>query len=57
MTDQTLRQAMMMIPTDWDFGTNLQYPVLKIDVNGDGTADDPADLRCTASPRLSVVIF
>ena len=29
---------------DWNFGTNLQYPVLKIDVNGNGTAGDPADL-------------
>ena len=37
---------------DWDFGTNLQYPVLKIDVNGDGTADDD-DLTLQRS-RLSV---
>ena len=30
---------------DWNFGTNGQYPVLKIDVNGDGTAGDATDLR------------
>ena len=28
----------------WDFGTNLQYPVLKIDVDGNGTSGDSADL-------------
>ena len=22
----------------WDFGTSAQYPVLKADINGDGTA-------------------
>ena len=41
----------------WDFGTNLQYPVLKIDVNGDGTAGDADDLRAQRPPRLSVGSF
>ena len=35
----------------WDFGTNGQYPVLKIDVNGDGTSGEPDDLR-TQRPLL-----
>ena len=39
---------------DWDFGTNEQYPVLKIDVNGNGTAGDDADLALQRPPRLSV---
>ena len=42
---------------DWDFGTNLQYPVLKIDVNGDGIVGDAADLRAQRHPRLSVGSF
>ena len=41
----------------WDFGTNLQYPVLKIDVNGDGSVGDLADLRAQRHPRLSVGSF
>ena len=39
----------------WDFGTNMQYPVLKIDVNGNGTAGDVTDLRAQRAPKLSVV--
>ena len=38
--------------TDWDFGTNLQYPVLKIDVDGDGTAGDATDLRAQRPLRF-----
>ena len=38
----------------WDFGTNGQYPVLKIDVNGNGTAGDATDLALQRPPRLSV---
>ena len=29
----------------WDFGTNGQYPVLKLDVDGNGTVGDADDLR------------
>ena len=39
---------------DWDFGTNEQYPVLKIDVNGNGTAGDADDLALQRPARLSV---
>ena len=39
---------------DWDFGTNEQYPVLKIDVNGNGTAGDVDDLALQRPARLSV---
>ena len=38
----------------WYFGTNEQYPVLKIDVNGNGTAGDADDLALQQPPRLSV---
>ena len=38
----------------WDFGTNDQYPVLKLDVDGNGTVGDATDLRLQR-PRLSVV--
>ena len=38
----------------WDFGTNGQYPVLKIDVNGNGTAGDATDLALQRPARLSV---
>ena len=34
----------------WYFGTNEQYPVLKIDVNGNGTAGYPDDASCTETP-------
>ena len=37
----------------WDFGTNDQYPVLKLDVDGNGTVGDATDLRLQR-PRLSV---
>ena len=36
----------------WDFGTNLQYPVLKIDVNVNGSSGDPADLLAQRPLRL-----
>ena len=38
----------------WDFGTDMQYPVLKIDVNGDGTAGGDDDLALQRPPRLNV---
>ena len=37
----------------WDFGTNGQYPVLKIDVDGSGSVD-AADLAIQRPARLSV---
>ena len=39
----------------WDFGTNGQYPVLKIDVDGNGTSGEPADLL--AQRPLLFVLF
>ena len=39
---------------DWDFGTNGQYPVLKIDVDGNGIAGEPADLARQRSASLNV---
>ena len=36
--------------TDWDFGTNEEYPVLKIDVDGNGTVGDAADLLAQRHP-------
>ena len=36
----------------WDFGTNGQYPVLKIDVDGNGTVGDAADLRAQRPLRF-----
>ena len=41
----------------WDFGTNGQYPVLKLDVDGNGTVGDAIDLRLQRRPRLSVASF
>ena len=38
----------------WNFGINGQYPVLKIDVDGNGTVGDATDLRLQRHPRLSV---
>ena len=34
----------------WDFGTNGQYPVLKLDVDGNGTVGDEADLHLQRLP-------
>ena len=39
---------------DWDFGTNGQYPVLKIDVDGNGIAGEPADLALQRPASLNV---
>ncbi len=38
--------------TTWDHGTNVQYPVLKVDFNGDGTAtwEEFGDQRARKSP-------
>ena len=36
----------------WDFGTNGQYPVLKIDVDGNGTSGDLDDLRAQRPLRF-----
>ena len=36
----------------WNFGTNEEYPVLKIDVNGNGTSGDPDDLLAQRPLRL-----
>ena len=41
----------------WDFGTNEQYPVLKLDVDGNGTVGDEADLHLQRLPKLSIVLF
>ena len=38
----------------WNFGTNGQYPVLKIDVNGNGTAGDANDLALQRPVTLTV---
>ena len=37
----------------WDFGTDAQYPVLKLDVNGDGTVGDATDLQLQ---RLRLIV-
>ena len=36
----------------WDFGTDGQYPVLKIDVDGNGTVGDADDLRAQRPLRF-----
>ena len=53
-TDYTGIYATWDDDTDyWDFGTNGQYPVLKIDVNGNGTAGEVADLRAQRPLRFT----
>ena len=44
--------------TEWDFGTDCQYPALKVDFNGDGTAawEEFGDQRPNRAPVFAPVV-
>ena len=54
---QTWNDGLDGVTDYWDFGTNEQYPVLKLDVDGNGTMGDVDDLRLQRLPKLSIVPF